>query len=410
MKFQPPKGTRDFMPDEAIAFQNVRNVVVKVFEKYGFKPFYTPAFESFEFLTSKGGLGEAVKDEIYYFRDKSDRELGLRFDLTMPLARITASNPQLPKPFKRYAIDRVWRYDNPQAMRWREFLQADIDVVGSGSITADAEVVAAACECMEGLGFKNYSIRVNNRKFLDEKIGRSVPKEKIPQVFRTLDKLDKIGEKGVIEELKKMGCDTKDVRDVISKRDIAAKDKDVHELVGYLKAFGFDKKIKPDATLVRGLDYYTGLVFEISAGSDVSCGGGGRYDDLIYKVGGQRTPAVGISLGIDRIMESMREQGLMPPPTPRANVLIANVDESVRKDMIKVAQILRESGIACQMNLTDRYLSKQLEFANSQNIRYVVIVGKEEVKKKKKFKLRDMKSEKQTEMTLERIIRELRPG
>jgi histidyl-tRNA synthetase len=260
---------------------------------------------------------------------------------------------------------------------------------------------------MESLGFKNYFIRVNNRKFLDEKIGNSIPKEKIPQVFRILDKLEKIGEKEVIAELKKIGCDTKDVRDVIAKKDLAAKDVEIQELLGYLKNFGFDKKIKVDATLVRGLDYYTSLVFEISVGSNVSCGGGGRYDDLISKIGGQKTPAVGISLGIDRIMESMKEQGLIPPPTPRANIFVANVDEDVKKGMIKVVQSLRAEGIPSQMNLTDRYLSKQLEFANSQGIRYVVIVGKEEVRKKK-FKLRDMKANSQVEMSLDKIVQKLK--
>src|SRR3989344_3489086 len=146
MKFQPPKGTRDLLPEDARKLQKIIDVCRQVFEKYGFEPLITPAFESFELLSAKGGLGEAVKDEIYYFKDKSDRELGLRFDLTMPLARVVTSNPQLQKPFKRYAIDKVWRYDKPGANRWREFWQADIDVVGSESIEAEAERLKAICE------------------------------------------------------------------------------------------------------------------------------------------------------------------------------------------------------------------------------------------------------------------------
>lgn len=403
MKFQPPKGTRDFPPEDASKFQWVWTIIADVFEKYGFKPLYTPAFENLNLLTAKGGIGEALKDEIYYFRDKSDRELGLRFDLTMPLARFIASNPQLPKPFKRYSIDKVWRYDNPQAMRWREFWQADIDTIGVKSTIADAEILAAACECLENLGFKDYYIRVNNRRFLDSKIGRGVKKEKIPAVFRILDKLDKIGEEEVIAELKKIGCDTKDVREIISDKEIAAKDEEVQQLIDYLGDFGYAEKVRADASLVRGLDYYSGLVFEIFLGAKVSCGGGGRYDNLIEKVGGQKTEAVGISLGIDRIIEMMKEQDLFPEINSDAKVFVANVDDSVRGEAIRIAQRLRKEGISCQVNLTNRYLSKQLEFANSQGIQYVVVVGKEEIRMKR-FKFRDMKANLQKELGLDSII------
>jgi histidyl-tRNA synthetase len=409
MKFQTPKGTRDLMPDDAEKLKFVIRTVSDVFEKYGFKPLYTPAFENFDLLMAKGGLGEAVKDEIYYFRDKSDRELGLRFDLTMPLARIIASNPQIQKPFKRYAIDKVWRYDNPQAMRWREFWQADIDTVGVKSIIADAEIIAAACECMSRLGIKDYKIRANNRKFAEKEISKAVPQEKITQVFRIIDKLDKIGKEGVMAELKKIDCDKKQVKDLISDKESVKKDPEVKELISYLKDFGVDDNIEFDSSLMRGLEYYTGLVFELSLGGTVSCGGGGRYDNLIGKIGGRPVEAIGFSLGLDRILEVMKEKNLFTESESRADVMVANVDDTVMGDVISISKKLREKGIPVQMNLTDRYLSKQLEFANSQKIRYVVIVGRDEVKKKK-FKLRDMKSETQKEMSLEQIIRELNPG
>lgn len=404
MKFQVPKGTRDLLPDDAEKMKNIVGVVSQVFEKYGFKPMTTPAFENFDLLMAKGGLGESVKDEIYYFRDKSDRELGLRFDLTMPLARIIATNPQMQKPFKRYAIDKVWRYDNPQLMRWREFWQADIDTIGVKSLIADAEIIAASCECLEKLGFKDYKIRVNNRKFVEKEIGKEIPQEKIPQVFRIIDKLDKIGKDGVISELKKINCDKKKVREIISNKGSVKKDSELKEFISYLKDFGFDKKIEFDASLMRGLEYYTGLVFELSLGENVSCGGGGRYDNLIGKIGGRQVEAIGFSFGLDRILEIMKEKKLFSESKSRVSVMVANVDDSVIKDMISVAQKIREKGISVQMNLTDKYLSKQLEFANSQNVRYVVIVGKEEVKKKK-FKLRDMKANSQKEMSLESIIK-----
>jgi histidyl-tRNA synthetase len=204
MKFQPPKGMRDFLPEEAVKFNWLIEVVKSTFEKYGFEPLFSPAVENFELLSAKGGLGEAVKNEIYYFKDKSERELGLRFDLTMPLARIASSNPQLPKPFKRYQIERVWRYDNPQAMRYREFWQADIDTVGSYYLVADAECLACVCEILDKLGFKDYLIRVNSRRLIEKLLEKNIGKEKIQDGLRILDKLDKKGIEWVKIELSKI--------------------------------------------------------------------------------------------------------------------------------------------------------------------------------------------------------------
>jgi len=184
MKLQTPKGTRDFFPEDARNLQKLINIARCVFQKYGFQPLFTPAFENFDLLSTKGGLGEGVRDEIYYFKDKSDRELGLRFDLTIPLARFISSNPQISKPFKRYSIDKVWRYDNPQAMRWREFWQADVDIVGSESVLADVECLAAICEVLDEFGFKDYLIRVNSRGLIENLLGKIVPKEKMKDVFR----------------------------------------------------------------------------------------------------------------------------------------------------------------------------------------------------------------------------------
>ena len=307
MKFKPPKGTKDLMPEDAERMQALQKIVAEVFDLYGFRPVSTPAFENFDLLSAKGGLGEGVKDEIYYFKDKSERELGLRFDLTMPLARIMSSDPTIQKPFKRFSIGTVWRYDNPQAMRWREFYQADIDTVGPASVIADAEIIAATCECLNRMGFTDYYIRVNNRKFLDSKIGRCVPENKIPEVFRALDKLDKIGKEGVVAELKKIECDKKEIVDLIENTSAAENDEEIRELFDYLKDFGVEDRVKVDTSLVRGLDYYTSLVFEVFLGAKVSCGGGGRYDNLISKIGGSATPAVGISLGLDRILQVMKE-------------------------------------------------------------------------------------------------------
>ncbi len=415
MKFQTPKGTRDFLPDEAEKMQRMIDVVRSVFEKYGFQPLFTPVFESFELLSAKGGLGEAVKDEIYYFKDKSDRELGLRFDLTMPLARVVASNPQLQKPIKRYVIDRVWRYDNPQKLRYREFWQADIDVVGSKSLLADAECVSAVCECMEKLGFKNFYIRINNRKLVQNIFEKFLDKNKVSEAFRTIDKLDKIGLDGVKKELENKKIDSKKILEIIkingSNKEILQKLKreysgnegldELEELLNYAKDFGIENRLKIDLSLVRGLDYYTGLVFEVYTGAYAgSEGGGGRYDNLIKNISGFAMPATGISLGLSRLFELMKNEN----SEEKKSVFVARVNDDVLGDVVEIIQKLRSEGIVCRMELMERNLSKQLEYANSIGASYVVVVGPEEVKKKK-FKLKDMKKKTEKELMLKDIIK-----
>ncbi|MBI2084738.1 MAG: histidine--tRNA ligase [Candidatus Aenigmarchaeota archaeon] len=407
MKLQPPKGTRDLLPEDATKLQKIVQICREVFEKYGFEPLVTPAFESFELLSAKGGLGEAVKDEIYYFKDKSDRELGLRFDLTMPMTRVVSSN-SLPKPFKRYAIDKVWRYDNPQAMRWREFWQADIDVVGSKSLLSDVECLAAVCEILNKLGFKVYKIRVNSRKLLQDLLEGVVNKEKIIEVFRSIDKLDKIGFDGVEAELKKKGIKPNAVLKILKQNDLNKimdnKGKEeLEELFRLAKKFGIEKRLQFDISLVRGLEYYTSIVFEVMLGAKVSCGGGGRYDNLIKAIGAQDLPATGISLGIDRVMEVMKENNLFKNENSTTSIFVANVDVLLIADAIKISAELRKNGVKTQMDLMGRSFGKQMEYASNAKIPYVLIVGKKELKKKK-FKLKEMKTGKQRELPLKNII------
>jgi histidyl-tRNA synthetase len=371
-------------------------------EKYGFELLFTPAFESFELLSAKGGAGEAIKDEIYYFKDKGGREMGLRFDFTVPLARVATSNPQLPKPFKRYQIEKVWRYDNPQAMRWREFWQSDIDVVGSRSVLADAECLACVCEFLDKLNL-DYSIRVNNRKFIERLLEKSIPKGKIIDVFRAIDKFEKIGEDGVKKELENKGVDAKNVLKIFKLKDFD--DRELKELFDYAKQFGIEKRLKFDISLMRGLEYYTSLVFEVSLGAKVSCGGGGRYDNLMKTVGGVDMPATGFSLGLDRILEVIKENKISIEKD-KAKIFIATVGD-IKGEVIKIAQKLRKSGISAQIDLMDRSLSKQLEYADSLEIPYVLIVGPEEIKKKK-YKLRDMKNKTEQELSLENVEKSIR--
>jgi len=413
MKFQPPKGTRDFLPEEAVELQKIIDLFRATAEKYGFEPLITPAFESFELLAAKGGLGEAVKDEIYYFKDKSDRELGLRFDLTMPLARIIASNPQIPKPFKRYAIDKVWRYDNPQALRYREFWQGDIDIVGASGLDADAEVIAIICEVLKELGFDDFKIRISDRRLIQEFLKETMSIKNWMDITTSLDKKDKIGEEKVKDELKLKGLDDKQIRQIFdflmgditfvgSEKFKDTLDADLKNLIEKVGEYGFGKYIEKDLFLVRGLEYYTSFVFEVTLGAKVSCGGGGRYDNLIKLVGDQDLPATGISLGLDRIFEIMKEKKMFDLPKTKLEVFVANTDAEVKNETLSIVQNLRSNNIICQMDLMGRNLAKQLDYADKCGFDYVVIVGKEEIKKKK-FKLKDMKKRSEKTMSLKQI-------
>jgi len=428
--FQTPRGTRDFLPEEMIRREAVINTVKKVFETYGFSPFETPAFENFELLAAKGSGGDAIKDQIYYFKDKSDRELGLRFDLTVPMARVVANNPQLPKPFKRYCIARAWRYEEIRKDRFREFWQCDVDTVGSSSMESDTEILAVAVDSLEALGFKKFCVKLNNRKILSALIDFvNAPEKKKYDVFRAIDKLDKFGEETVKDELKAAGLKPKQIRELFkfitiegSPGEVIKKGEkilqssigsqgleELKKIVELSKSYGFTDKIVIDFNLARGLDYYTGPIFEVvdMSGKNIgSLAGGGRYDDLIELFGGRPTPATGISLGIERIVEVMKQEKMVKLPKTNVKVFVANVNEEVKKDTIKIAQELRKNGISCQVDLMSRKISKQFEFADNLGVAFVLTVGPKEVKKNK-FKLKDMKTGKEQELSLEEIIKKM---
>jgi histidyl-tRNA synthetase len=430
MAIQPPKGTRDFLPREMAVRQYVFDIVREVFERFGFEPLETPAIESWELLSKKGGGGEDIKKEVYYFRDKGNREIGLRFDLTAPLGRVVANNPQIPKPFKRYQIAPVWRYDNPQAGRYREFWQADADIVGSEKMDCEAECLVASAAILEALGFRDFAIKLNNRKILNGIIEfLQIPKEKAPDVFRALDKLEKFGDDEVMKEILKAGVKhpkAKKLLEMIKARGspstILERERkkldsystakqgmdELEQIVKRCQAYGIARKLIIDLSLVRGLDYYTGPIFEISVRTKKDIGsiaGGGRYDNLVEAYGGRWTPAVGISLGIERICEIMDSEGLKRIQT-KTKVFVAVADEGLMENAMFVAQKLRAAGINTQIELMGRPLKKQLEYVDRAKIPFVVIVGDRELRKGK-YTVREMAKRKQGLFTLEKIIKVL---
>jgi len=432
VKFQPPKGMRDFGTEEMIIREYVIQTIKKIFEAYGFETIETPALEELELLTAKSG--EDVAKQIFRIESEKEKKLGLRFDLTVPLARFLANNPQLPKPFKRYAIAPVWRYEEPQAGRLRQFYQADVDICGSSSMEADVECIACAVDCLKALGFKDLKVRVNNRKLLEAFV--EILKEKIPEevkiefgsleIFRAIDKLGKIGKDGVKEELKKIGMPEKQIEELLKIISIEGKYEEVlkegekllknnskgkegieelKQIYEFSKIYGIAELLVLDFSLARGLDYYTGPIFEIEVKKEKigSLAGGGRYDKLIELYGGKPTPATGISLGIERIMEILKKEKKIKLQKTRVKVFVANVEESVKKEAIEIANKLRKEGIPTQVDLMKRNLTKQLEYADALGIPFVVIVGKKEVEKKK-FKVKDMEKKIEKELGVEEII------
>ncbi len=410
MSFKTPRGTRDIKPEEMIRYEYVLSIIKKVFEKYGFDPFDTPAFEEWALLSAKSGGGEEIKKEIYYFKDKSDRELGLRFDLTVPLCRFVASNPDLPKPFKRYQIGKVWRYDKPGALRWREFLQADCDIVGSESMEAEAEWLRAICEIFSALGFKDFVIRINNRKITEDFV-KALGINNVIDVFRSIDKLEKIGEKTVEKELMEKGIPNaarKRILEFVQLKDIDKVKKQlssggISELEKILTLLpDYKKNMQVDMSLVRGLEYYTGPVFEISVGAGISLGGGGRYDNLIETFGGKPTPATGISIGVDRLVAVMEEKKMFSLPKTSCKVFVVSVNEKVKAGVLNIVNTLRKIGVSSEFDIMDRSLSKQLSYVNSREIPFVLVIGEKEIESGK-ARLRNMKSGKECEVWLDKM-------
>jgi histidyl-tRNA synthetase len=395
---------RDLMGFEILIRDYLVAEAVKVFRAYGYEPLDSPVMELWETLSAKGG--EEIESETFKFTDKGEREVGLRFDLTVPLARIAASNPHLPKPFKRYAIGKAWRYDRPQAGRYREFMQADVDIIGAASTAADTEVIMVALEFLRQVFKENYIIRINNRKVLKGLIEvAGINEELAYECFRSIDKLEKMGIDGVREELSNRGIKPEAGEFVLNSISLKGSGSDIlvefaeilqpsqigiegtQELMfmaEILEEANLDKLIEFDLSLARGLDYYTGPVFEISYLKEPqlgSIGAGGRYDQLIEKFGGPPTPATGISLGIERMIDVLMSSKSGSDFDLTTDVYIAPINNAMVKFAMDIQNNLVQAGISCETDLMERPLNKLLEIADTKGARLVVIVGPRDLEK-----------------------------
>jgi histidyl-tRNA synthetase len=401
IKAQTLKGFRDFLPEAALARQIVVGKIRAVFERYGFDPIETPALEYAETLLGKYG-GDADK-LLYLFKDNGKRKVGLRYDQTVPLSRVVAQYPELPKPFKRYQIQPVWRAENTQKGRFREFLQCDIDTVGSDSPLADAEIIDCTLNSFKQLGFSGIIMDVNDRTIFDN---LKITKKEIT----IIDKLEKIGTEAVIEELETSGRKNANIL-FESLRSFKPTER-IWKIFEALKRLGYkeDADFRFNRFLARGLEYYTSTIFELKAGAYTSgsLAGGGRYDTLIGQFSGQDLPAVGIAFGFDRIVEALEEFNLLPVQPTATQLLVTIFSPEQLGVSLELTSILRRAGLNTEVYVeTGAKLDKQLKYADKKGIPYVVIAGPDEAKRNA-VKLKNMTTNKQEELTVEKLIARLR--
>lgn len=400
------RGTRDFLPPLSVKRGEFLRIVEETYREFGFIPWDTPALETAELLTSKGG--EEIKDELYVFKDKAGREIGLRFDLTLPTARVLAENKTMALPIKRYMIGKVWRYDRPQAGRFREFTQADVDIFGTTNLLADAEVVAAPWTALKRAGIEG-TVQVNDRRLLDaiaDYVG--LPEERTDEFYRAIDKWYKIGEDGVREELKDLApfLDgflgfNMDLSELPEKNEgIVEAKNELLKLGEFLDDFGVRWAF--NIFIVRGLDYYTGPIFETFVDRPTSIASGGRYDKLIALLGGRDIPATGMSIGVDRVLDLYVDS--MNLNADEADIYVA-VIPGYEKEAIQISQKLRAAGKRAFMDVTGRKLGKQLTDAERRGIKTVVIVGRET--EEGKVVIKNMETGKQNVVGVRELLQKL---
>ncbi|MCR9247895.1 MAG: histidine--tRNA ligase [bacterium] len=400
---KPPSGMRDFLAPDVARRRHVLGVVQRVYESFGFVPLETPTIENLTTLLGKyGPEGDQLLYRLLHRREKLARALeagadeagladeGLRYDLTVPLARVVANYKDLPTYYKRYQIQPVWRADRPARGRFREFYQCDVDVIGTQSLVAEAEVCGAIATVLKELGFSDFKIHVNHRELLRAFVtDAGIAPENESLALIALDKLDKIGRDGVLKELGEKGIEPAAGERLLAALEAAREPGALGRLTGgeplvelfALAAAGpASDHLLFDPTLARGLSYYTGPIFEITCeGLAGSLGGGGRYDNLIGMFGKQQVPAVGFSLGLERVLLVMEERAMFPDLGVGPEVLLCRMKEVPAHDAIRVASELRSKGVRVEVFADTPQLKKQLNYANNLGAPYAAVLGESEL-------------------------------
>ncbi len=422
-------GFMELMPNEQILFEQIKQKIERTYQKFGFLPLDTPILELSEVLLAKAG-GETEK-QIYRF-EKGDTDISMRFDLTVPLAKYVAKNyGNLSFPFRRYQIGKVYRGERTQKGRFREFYQCDIDIIGDGelSVINDAELPSVIYNVFRELGFEDFTIKINNRKILNGLFESLNQKENAVEILRIIDKIEKIGKEAVIEELEKVGVPTESINKILEFIEIEGTTdeklqklqdlnieneafqtglKELTQVVKYVRLFGIpDSNFKVDLTIARGLDYYTGTVYETFLNEYRELGSvcsGGRYENLAEYYTDKNLPGVGISIGLTRLFYKLNELKLIKADKKSvAEVLIVPMVEDMTVP-IKLASTLRNNGINTEIFLNDKKLKAKMKYADKLEIPYVIVVGEDEIKTET-VKIKNMKTGEEKEIQMNEIAK-----
>jgi histidyl-tRNA synthetase len=394
------KGFRDYPPEVMIPRERLIDTARRVYRSYGFSPIDTPALEYLEILAGKGS--EETDKQLYKFKDHGGRDVGLRFDLTVPLARFAAQHVNdLGIPFKRYHIATVWRGENTQRGRYREFMQCDFDTIGTKSVAADIETVLVIHDLMHAIGFEDFTIHLNNRMLLTGLLERLGLADRAVAVLRVLDKLGKIGPDAVAGELiSSAGTTIEQAKEIVRLSDITGSNDEVlrqveplvsasqtgqegvaklREVLAGVAAAGVPEScVRLHVSIARGLDYYTGMVFETYLDALPGIGSvcsGGRYDNLAEQFTAQELPGIGASLGLDRLLAAMEELGMIEKVATPAPVFIPFFDPSKLHEYLKLAAALRAAGIGVEVFPDAKKLGQQLKYADRRGFRIALIAG-----------------------------------
>ena len=432
IKPQTLRGFRDFLPDQMMAREHLIDIARSVYRSYGFAPIDTPALEYAEVLLGKGG--EESDKQVFRFTDQGDRDVAMRFDLTVPLARFAAQYVQeLGVPFRRYHIAPVWRGERPARGRFREFMQCDFDTIGTLSNSADIETLFVINDLFEKIGIERFTIRVNNRKVLNGLLDKCGLTEHAVGILRCLDKLDKIGRDAVIAEMvEKVGISAAGAAQVLDMAQLKGTPEeilgsletmlagspageqgvhDLRELFASVNACGWPAgRVSLDVSIARGLDYYTGTIYETLLGDLPEIGSvcsGGRYDNLAELFTSQQLPGVGASLGLDRMLAAMEELGLTTKATTPAPVLVTMFDAARIPDYLQMGRLLRKAGIGTEVYPEAKNIGKQMKYADKKGFRLALIAGGDEFASGQ-WQVKDLKNGTQESISVSALVDHLR--
>ena len=423
--FTPPRGMRDIEADEMAKRHWMYEKILQTMRLYSFQIVEPTAIEHLATLEAKSGPD--IRNEIYWFEDKAGRRLGLRFDLTVGMTRMIANRLELPEPIKLCAISEMWRYDEPQFARYRHFYQWDAEIYGSSEQEADAEIICLGADILGNLGFKDYEVRISDRKLTEGflKSRGLESKEKIEATIRVMDKTGKIPQEQIVSEYGAIGLNQDLIDEIMSfaglkgppdkvlseipkmTEDVGRKGlEELSRLIEVLDGFERKDRCVFDLSIVRGIGYYDGIVFEAydRGGEDIGAiFAGGRYDGLCKIYGKRDMPATGVAGGIERMILSLERAQLFPKLKKIPEVFVAAVNDASRRESWNIAVILRREGVTVDFDLKKRTLKKQLEYVDSAGIPYAILVGQREIEKGV-VRLRDMAQRVEKELSLQEAV------